>query len=63
MSSEKKYPQADYNKRSMEKRGVKVKSFTLDLDTIALLERLAAKHGLSQVAVLKAALQCFDQLG
>lgn len=52
---------AEINRRSEAKRGIKNKAFKLDMDTIALLERLAAETGLPQVQVLKAALACFDK--
>ena len=40
-----------------EKRGIKSKAFSLDVDTLALFERLAAQTGKSQVQILKEALQ------
>ncbi|MGF6149016.1 Uncharacterised protein [Kingella potus] len=52
----KKYDQAAYNRKSREKHGIRQKSFALDPDTIALLERLAAERGETQTAVFKAAL-------
>lgn len=52
----KKYDQAAYNRKSREKNGIRQKTFALDADTIALLERLAAERGETQTAVFKAAL-------
>ncbi len=51
----------EIQKKSDAKRGIKTKAFSLDADTIALLERLAAETGLPQVQVLKNALACFDK--
>ena len=47
----------EIQKRSNEKRGIKSKAFSLDADTLALFERLAAQTGKSQVQILKEALQ------
>lgn len=43
----------DIQKRSDEKRGVKLCSFKLKLETIAKLEQLAIEQGLSKTAVLE----------
>ncbi|MCK1966852.1 hypothetical protein MT962_000638 [Franconibacter sp. IITDAS19] len=47
---------SDIQKRSDDKRGVKVKGIKLHVDTIALLERLAEETGESQAAVVTKAL-------
>lgn len=47
---------SDIQKRSDDKRGVKVKGIKLHVDTIALLERLAEDTGESQAAVVTKAL-------
>ncbi|ELY4098684.1 hypothetical protein FZH95_00310 [Cronobacter sakazakii] len=47
---------SDIQKRSDEKRGMKVKGIKLHVDTIALLERLAEETGESQAAVVTKAL-------
>ncbi|MBS0969983.1 hypothetical protein CYR40_03595 [Chimaeribacter arupi] len=47
----------DIQKRSDERRGLKVKSMKLNVETIALLERLAAHTGEPQSAVVTKALQ------
>lgn len=47
---------SDIQKRSDDKRGVKVKGIKLHVDTIALLERLADETGESQAAVVTKAL-------
>ncbi len=39
----------DIQKKSDEKRGVKVKAFKMKLEDIALIEETAAKLGISQV--------------
>lgn len=51
--------QQDYNRKSMEKRGIKNKSFSLDNDTIALLEQLARDTDQTQVQVFKSALALY----
>lgn len=45
---------AEIQKRSDEKRGVKLCSFKLKLDTITQLEAIAAAQGTSKTAVLEA---------
>jgi len=52
---------SEIQKRSDEKRGVKVKSFKLHADTIALLEKLAVDTGTSQTAVITKALKMLDE--
>lgn len=47
---------SDIQKRSDDKRGVKVKGIKLHVDTIALLERIADETGESQAAVVTKAL-------
>lgn len=47
---------SDIQKRSDDKRGVKVKGIKLHVDTIALLERLAEETCESQAAVVTKAL-------
>lgn len=47
---------SDIQKRSDDKRGVKVKGIKLHVGTIALLERLAEDTGESQAAVVTKAL-------
>lgn len=49
----------EIQKRSDEKRGVKVKGIKLHTDTIALLESLAAQTGESQSAIVTKALAMF----
>ena len=61
MTTEKKYPQAQYTKRYQEKNNLKQKNFMLDPETLALLEKLAKTRGESQTAVLKAALALLDK--
>lgn len=46
----------DIQKKSDDKRGVKVKGIKLHVDTIALLERLSEQTGDSQAAVVTRAL-------
>lgn len=52
---------SDIQKRSDEKRGVKVKGIKLHTDTIALLERLAADTGESQASVVTKALVLYSE--
>lgn len=52
---------SEIQKRSDEKRGVKVKGIKLHTDTIALLESLAAQTGESQSAVVTKALEMFAE--
>jgi hypothetical protein len=52
---------SEIQKRSDEKRGVKVKGIKLHTDTIALLESLAAQTGESQSAVVTKALAMFAE--
>lgn len=47
---------SDIQKKSDDKRGVKVKGIKLHVDTIALLERLSEQTGDSQAAVVTKAL-------
>ena len=49
--------QAERTRKYHEKNGIRSKTFALDTDTIALLERLAAERGESQTTVFKAALR------
>ncbi|MBD8260504.1 hypothetical protein [Pantoea agglomerans] len=51
----------DRQKRSDEKRGVKVKGIKLHTDTIALLESLAEQTGQPQSAVVTKALAMFAE--
>lgn len=53
--------QAERNRESMQKLGKKNKAFVLDMETIALFERLAAHTGKTQVDVLKDALAVYAQ--
>ncbi|MFZ4835868.1 hypothetical protein [Rouxiella sp. Mn2063] len=46
----------DIQKKSDEKRGVKVKGIKLHVDTIELLERLSNESGESQAAIVTKAL-------
>lgn len=52
---------SDIQKRSDEKRGVKVKGIKLHTDVIELLERLANETGESQAAVVTKALQLYAE--
>jgi len=52
---------SEIQKRSDEKRGVKVKGIKLHTDTIALLESLAAQTGESQSAIVTKALVMFAE--
>jgi len=45
--------QQDYNRKSMEKRGIKNKSFSLDLETIALFVRAAEATNQTQTQLFK----------
>lgn len=45
--------QQDYNRKSMEKRGIKNKSFSLDLETIALFTRVAEATNQTQTQLFK----------
>ena len=45
--------QQDYNRKSMEKRGIKNKSFSLDLETIALFVRAAEATHQTQTQLFK----------
>ena len=45
--------QQDYNRKSMEKRGIKNKSFSLDLETIALFTRVAEAPNQTQTQLFK----------
>lgn len=49
----------DIQKRSDEKRGLKVKSVKLQVNTIALLEKLAADSGSTQAAIITEALKLY----
>lgn len=51
---------SDIQKRSDEKRGVKVKGIKLNTDVIELLEHLAKETGESQAAVVTKALQLYS---
>ncbi|MGQ6231074.1 hypothetical protein ACUNFK_22780 [Serratia sp. IR-2025] len=51
----------DIQRRSDEKRGLKVKSVKLHVDTIALLERLALETGFTQAAVITDALNLYAE--
>ncbi|WP_261154541.1 ribbon-helix-helix protein, CopG family [Serratia ficaria] len=50
----------DIQKRSDERRGLKVKSVKLSVDTIALLEKLAADTGNTQATVITEALRLYE---
>lgn len=52
---------SDIQKKSDDKRGVKVKGIKLHVDTIALLERLSEQTGDSQAAVVTRALHMLAQ--
>lgn len=52
---------SDIQKRSDEKRGVKVKGIKLHTDTIELLERLAKDTGEPQATVVTKALQLYAE--
>ena len=45
--------QQDYNRKSMEKRGIKNKAFSLDLETIALFVRAAEATNQTQTQLFK----------
>ncbi len=49
--------QAERTRKYHEKNGIRSKTFALDPETVALLERLATERGGSQTAVFKAALR------
>lgn len=49
--------QTERTRKYHQKNGIRQKTFALDPDTAALLERLAAERGESQTAVFKAALR------
>ncbi|WP_289006144.1 hypothetical protein [uncultured Kingella sp.] len=53
----------DIQKKSDEKRGVKVKAFKMKLEDIALIEETAAKLGISQVDLVIRAVQQFAENG
>ncbi len=53
--------QYERNKRSKEKLGMKTKAFTLDADTLALFEKLAAQTGKTHVQILKDALVAYAE--
>ncbi|MEG3113441.1 MULTISPECIES: hypothetical protein [unclassified Pantoea] len=52
---------SDIQKKSDEKRGVKVKGIKLHMNVIELLERLANETGESQAAVVTKALQMYAE--
>ena len=47
--------------RSDTKRGIKVKSFKLEIETIELIEQLASQLGVAQAALIKAAIEAYAQ--
>lgn len=51
----------EIQKKSDEKRGVKVKAFKMKLEDIALIEETAAKLGISQVDLVIRAVQQFAE--
>lgn len=51
----------EINKRSREKLGMKTKAFTLDAETIALFETLAAQTGLPQAEILRRSVRLFAE--
>lgn len=51
----------DRQKKSDEKRGMKVKGIKLHTDTIALLEKLAADSGEPQAAIVTKALELYAE--
>jgi predicted DNA-binding ribbon-helix-helix protein len=53
--------QTDIQKRSDEKRGVKVKSFKLSILTIQLIEQMAKEHGIAQNALITEAVEYYAQ--
>lgn len=53
----------EIQKKSDEKRGVKVKAFKMKLEDIALIEQTAAKLGISQVDLVIRAVQQFAENG
>ena len=53
----------EIQKKSDEKRGVKVKAFKMKLEDIALIEETAAKLGISQVDLVIRAVQQFADNG
>ena len=53
----------DIQKKSDEKRGVKVKAFKMKLEDIALIEETAAKLGIRQVDLVIRAVQQFAENG
>lgn len=53
----------EIQKKSDEKRGVKVKAFKMKLEDIALIEETAAKLGISQVDLVIRAVQQFAENG
>lgn len=53
--------QQDYNRKSMEKRGIKNKSFSLDLETIALFTRAAEATNQTQTQLFKTMLAEYAQ--
>ncbi|MDF7657658.1 ribbon-helix-helix protein, CopG family [Erwiniaceae bacterium L1_54_6] len=52
---------SDIQKRSDEKRGIKPKTYKLPLSTIARIESLASLKGISQGAIITAAIDIYDQ--
>lgn len=53
----------EIQKKSDEKRGVKVKAFKMKLEDIALIEETAAKLGISQADLVIRAVQQFAENG
>lgn len=49
----------EINTKSNEKRGIKRKSFDLDIETLSLLERVAKETNQTQVTVFKKALELY----
>ncbi|HEZ3258947.1 MULTISPECIES: hypothetical protein [Neisseria] len=52
---------AEIQKRSDEKRGVKVKGIKMKLEDIALLESLSAQSGKTQAEIIAAALKMWSE--
>lgn len=52
---------SDIQKRSDEKRGIKPKTYKLPLATIARIELLASQGGVSQGAIITAAIDIYER--
>lgn len=53
----------EIQKRSDDKRGVKLKGFKLNQETIELIECLAEQHGISQTQVIVKAVNLLNEKG